>query len=255
MELDRVTITGADDSVNPADLLNLSDEFPFVEWAILFSPKHRGSPRWPSADWLTRLRKDAGPMKLSAHLCGGWVRDLLQGKFTFSEWFSEYFDDYQRVQLNFHAEPVAALPVEFVSALLGGCMCRDGSVERQFIFQIDGVNDGFFDSVRQMAPSHDFVPLFDCSHGAGVLPGDGWPKAEYQDAAAGRSIRKLIYHGYAGGLGPETLETQIPLIGAAAGNSKIWIDMETRVRSHDDHVFDLAKVRRCLEICKPWIVA
>ena len=30
--LDRVTITGADDSVRPTDLLELSREFPFVEW-------------------------------------------------------------------------------------------------------------------------------------------------------------------------------------------------------------------------------
>lgn len=32
MNLDRVTITGADDSVSPAELVDISAEFPFVEW-------------------------------------------------------------------------------------------------------------------------------------------------------------------------------------------------------------------------------
>ena len=37
MTLNRVTITGADDFTEPKDLVELSEEFPFVEWAILLS--------------------------------------------------------------------------------------------------------------------------------------------------------------------------------------------------------------------------
>ena len=33
--LQTVTLTGADDSVNPEDLIAISKEFPFVEWGIL----------------------------------------------------------------------------------------------------------------------------------------------------------------------------------------------------------------------------
>ena len=32
-----VTITGADDSIQPSQLLDLQKEFPFVEWGILLS--------------------------------------------------------------------------------------------------------------------------------------------------------------------------------------------------------------------------
>jgi len=62
-----------------------------------------------------------------------------------------------------------------------------------------------------------------------------------------------LYHGYAGGLGPENLAEQLPLIGQAAGDCRIWVDMESRVRSDNDRQFDLAKVRKCLEIAKPFI--
>ena len=37
-------------------------------------------------------------------------------------------------------------------------------------------------------------------------------------------------------------------------NTRIWIDMETKVRSDDDRQFDLEKVRRCLEIAAPFVV-
>lgn len=42
MPLTRVTITGADDAVEPAELQALSHEFPFVEWGILHSYKRFG---------------------------------------------------------------------------------------------------------------------------------------------------------------------------------------------------------------------
>lgn len=255
MKLDRVTITGADDSVTPEQLADLSREFPFVEWAILFSQRHQGTQRWPSPDWLLRLQGVAkqNPMDLSAHLCGGWVRDVLAGRLAFADWFGAMFDDYRRVQLNFHAEPQFANTPELAGALcanglINSCGAMRRTVERQFIFQIDGVNDKLLQSTRAMASQIDAVPLFDQSHGAGVLPEGAWPKAEYRNAN-----RELLYHGYAGGLGPDTLEAQLPLIAEAAGDARIWIDMESRVRSDEDRVFNLAKVRRCLEIAAPFV--
>ena len=40
MKLTRVTITGADDSVEPRALAELSEAFPFVEWGLLMSKGH-----------------------------------------------------------------------------------------------------------------------------------------------------------------------------------------------------------------------
>jgi len=56
MRLTRVTLAGADESVDPKELSALSAEFPFCEWGILLSEKRAGSPRYPGLDWLNELR-------------------------------------------------------------------------------------------------------------------------------------------------------------------------------------------------------
>lgn len=256
MRLDRVTITGADDSVTPEQLYELSRDFPFVEWALLFSPKQQGKPRWPSISWMRELSDYVissglrSSMRFSSHLCGEYVRKILAGDYLYSDELSKAMFLSERVQLNFHAEPhsrfVRRPNFEFRLAAIYSHI--------QVIFQIDGVNDEIFQDIYGDVKG-DFVPLFDCSHGAGVVP-KSWPKAEYiyhVPDENGNAREIPIYHGYAGGLGPDTLENELPRIAEAAGDAPVWVDMETRVRSAADRQFDLAKVRRCLEICKPFI--
>jgi hypothetical protein len=58
MQLKCVTLTGADDSILPEDLVALSRDFPFVEFGILFCRTFQGRrPGFPSEDWLRRLIK------------------------------------------------------------------------------------------------------------------------------------------------------------------------------------------------------
>lgn len=252
MILDRVTITGADCSVSPRDLAALSEEFPFVEWGILVSASqgtaeknHVFVPRFPDKEWIEDLKKVAAqnPMQLSMHICGRWVRQLLLGKVDLPEWLI-HGPAFRRIQLNFHAEDTPCNPQEFYISLLS-------LGHRQYIFQIDGVvGNKHLESVYAENDDKfiiDAVPLFDVSGGAGTLPKE-WPKPCYM-----ANDVDYVYHGYAGGLGPDNLETQLPLIAEVAGNARIWVDMETKVRSEDDKQFDLGKVRKCLEICRPWI--
>lgn len=241
--LDRVTFTGPDNSIKPEDLLALSREFPFVEWGILASAGQTGKcPRFPDTSWIEALQKLHGQndMNLSLHLCGRWVRELLKGRVIFSR---DLLHSFQRVQLNFHAEKSLCDPEQFVSALI---WIGD---PRQFIFQIDGgIGNEHLEAVFAYAGEVvDAVALFDISGGAGILP-ERWPKPLYFASA-----NEYRYHGYAGGLGPNNLEEQLPLILEAADGGRIWIDMETRVRSGDDKIFDLDKVRRCLEIAAPYV--
>jgi hypothetical protein len=238
--IDRVTITGPDDSIRPEELLPLTERFPFVEWGILISASNSKTPRFPSNSWIANLLQLASemPMNLSLHMCGRWVREMLMGKecplsASITDWF-------QRIQLNFHAEKTPCDVDPFLDALnrLG--------IGHQYIFQIDGNggNEHYVaarDRAAQIKRPCDLVPLFDISGGAGILP-ESWP------APTGPG-----YHGYAGGLGPHNLEEQIPLILKAAGTNRIWIDMETHVRSAYDRQFDLKRVERCLEIAKPFI--
>lgn len=236
MGLEIVTITGADDGVNPKDLLKLTEEFPFAEWGILLSPRHQAVPRFPSSSWINWLCSEAeylpDEVNLSIHLCGGYVRDIL------SIGVSSSIDDHpslwslnQRVQLNFHRESPEVIPSPFQDCLLR-------YLDIQFIFQFDGTGyDQPFNLALQAGVNA--APLFDTSGGEGLLP-DSWPEGNLD----------VPYVGYAGGLGPDTLEEQLPLIQKAAGNKHFWIDMEGRVRDSLNRL-DLGKVREVLSYCAP----
>lgn len=231
--LDRVTLTGADDSTDPSELGLLSEEFPFVEWGILLSESQTGRPRFPSLEWLSRLCdacSDHPSMVLSFHVCGRWVREICAG--NWSPLFvntGPILDVGKRVQLNFHAH-THLLTESFVPRAKERCEEHGWQV----IFQCDGVNDHLVSNAYD--DGLDAVPLYDKSGGAGIVP-DAWPGA-----------MKGIYSGYAGGLGPDNLAAELQAIASAANGERFWVDMETKVRSPDDRLFDLDACRKCLEI-------
>jgi hypothetical protein len=241
MKLSRVTITGADDSVEPPDLISLSKDFPFVEWAILFSPKKAGVPRYPSAGWrdaLTAACEDT-PVHLAAHVCGDWARQFLVGVNNLPD-----LSTFQRVQINFRASETPCDVAAFSHALRG-------LAGKQVIFQLDveGRNEVFEKMARlDYGSVVEFALLFDGSGGTGVLPAQ-WRAPSYY-----RMDGSLRDHGYAGGLGPYNLAVELPRIAAAVGEAHVWIDMESRVRTDDDRVFDLERVRQVLELAAPFVV-
>lgn len=245
MRLDRVTFTGADDSILPTELVPLSRRYPFAEWGILVSARQVHTPRFPSYRWMAALRDVAAieKMNLSLHVCGRWVRQLLLGEFAIPE---ELLAGFSRVQLNFHGELNAIDFGGFREAIR-----KFG--DREIIFQVDGVNgEGLLMDVW----SHDnegevkAIPLHDVSHGAGISPPE-WPLPLGAD----------VWNGYAGGIGPENLLMEIARIGMIAKGSRVWIDMETKVRRKDPHssvasrfdIFDLAKVETVCRLVEPFV--
>lgn len=243
----KVTITGADDTISIYDLFKLSIEFPFVEWGILLSAKRHGTPRYPSKEFLQLLTRpwefkgekfetdgkwDKLVPNLSLHLCGQYVRDFLLGKFQFIDDIGiENWKQFKRVQINTHGELH-----EYEANRLGRFIMVNP--DKEFIFQYDGTNLKLLEFIAGL---QNCAVLHDLSSGAGILP-THWP-----------DTFKNVFCGYAGGLGPQNLEEQIPKILAAAGENPIWIDMETWVRSGNGSKFDLDKVFRCLEISENFI--
>lgn len=229
-----VTFTGADDSVKVEDIIALAADYPDTEWGILFGAGSHGGRRFPSKLWIESQvpKMAAAGLNLCAHLCGMPVYHLvLNGDLT---WLYQYSEEvtsaFKRVQLNFHGQQFPAPANSFLT--------RIQDAPYQFIFQNDGVNGHLIGSVS----GEKRVRLFDVSHGAGVLPDEtGWPERT-----------RIEYMGYAGGLGPDNIKAQLKLIEAAAKPvqySDFWIDMETRVRSNRDKLFDLTKVRKvCQEV-------
>lgn len=225
----RFTITGADNSIKPEELIPITEKFPFVEWGILASKSQMGGRRFPSMKWIQTLQEiKPKEMNLSLHLCGRWVRDLLQSDFSFIEQLGETWKIFNRVQINTHAE--FHWYVEEAIEKLSHFQ------DKEFIFQYDNVNTELIDVAKKTKVN--FSALFDLSHGIGILP-DKCP-----------DLLTNVKCGYAGGLSPINLKDQIIKIEQKARDTEIWIDMETHVRSNNDQLFDLSKVIQCLEIAK-----
>ncbi|HEV8513968.1 MAG TPA: hypothetical protein VGQ59_11860 [Cyclobacteriaceae bacterium] len=228
-----VTISGADDSVKPKDLLELNKEFPFVEWGILLSRKQAGNFRYPSRAWLEELYNYLFQLKLSGHLCGSYVRELLNGDETFIRDFGSLWTMFERIQINFYGLPQVVDSTKMIDLLLL-------FEEKEFIFQIDNINNHLIKEAYEAGVNCS--ALFDLSHGTGVLPSE-WPLPF-----------EKIRCGYAGGLSSENLKDQIFIIEQRVGDTNVWIDMESHVRSNNDSLFDLSKARKCLEISSSAIV-
>lgn len=232
MRIKTVTITGADDSINPRLLIELSQEFPFVEWGILISRNSVGERRFPSLKWIKWLSENRFDhsldevVKISGHICGQWVRDIMIGEtYEFEKIFYPVYGMFRRIQINTHGEKLKISNSGIVTALK--------SLDRPILVQFDEVNSWIYYCAKDAGIN--VFPFFDLSHGAGMLP-EKWP-----DFIGN-------YCGYAGGLGPDNLEEQLVKIGSVVGDKDVWIDMETKVRSDDDEKFDIKKVRKCLEI-------
>jgi len=234
MSLDRVTITGADDSVKPEALLELTRQNPFVEWGLLLSFKGQDSPRFPSSKWIERfvpIARANPTMRVALHVCGRWATEMYQGQQPIKERFPELWAIAKRVQLNTHGERL--LPVIHYAGLSSPPQIGD----KQVIVQMDEVNDGVLADLRQAGMN--VAALFDTSGGTGSLPAT-WP-----------APIDGCYCGYAGGLGPDNVLSQIDLIEQTVGDVPAWIDMESRVRGDDGQILDLGKVASVLYQCTP----
>jgi len=232
MKIRTVTFTGADDGSKHKELYEISRDYPFVEWGILFSESQEGHKRFPSIKWILDLIEQANvEMKLSAHLCGKWLRRLLVGYFEIPEQHNDALKAFARMQLNFHADLLITNNFSMSSILR--------AMNKEFIFQIDGRNQNIYQCAKDLGVKA--FPFFDLSHGAGRLP-ENW-----------ESPLDEIYCGYAGGLGPTNLDEQLNIIEDKVGDREIWIDMETNVRSGPFDLLDMRKVMNAIKIAEKWI--
>lgn len=239
MGLACVTITGADDQIDPVKLRNLSREFPFVEWGILFSPKREGYPRYPSLSWIGHAKEALRDHRTAAHLCGDAARFPLQRSGL--EMFRTALG-FGRVQVNgygFSDNLDGGGPIETCLRTLGDA-CR-------WILQVKDES--------QLAPAAAIARpyaradlLYDPSGGQGLSP-HHWPR--------GAGLRVNL--GYAGGIGPENVASVVEELRElrSIGTDPYWIDMESGVRSGaaPDDELDLAKVRAVLEAARPFVSA
>ena len=235
MKINRVTMTGADDSIKAEMLEPLTARYPFVEWGVLLSRSSEGRVRFPSRNWLGHFGDTySQKWQLAGHLCGSWVRDLvLHGEMTCFVERPEFMSYFPRIQLNFHGDRHEPHKLFWERLRV--------HPDKQFIFQLDHINDDLLQ--RALEKKINAVAFFDISHGAGIVP-ESWP-----------APIPGVYCGYAGGLGPENIRDQLKKLEQVVGDTTIWIDMESSLRSVaiGKNFFDLYKCEKVLEIVMPWI--
>jgi hypothetical protein len=235
MKLKNVTIIGADDSVTPKDLIDMSAQYPFVEWGILLSRSKQGSKRFPSRAWIQKLCSLAQDSHtrpgISWQLCGAWLEDLCMGKISCPHLKT---DAYDRLALIFNAHNY-----KFSFGLFLERLSEMKEKGHHIIFQMDGVNDILVHLAKRAGIKAQ--ALFDLSHGTGKTP-NGWP-----------SPLPGIKCGYAGGIGPDNIQQELQKIAAVTACTSTWIAIETKVRSHNGQSLDLKKVAQCLSAAEPYI--
>lgn len=242
-----VTLTGADDKTHFTKMVELSRRFPFVEWAVLFSPEKAGQARYPSLEWIEKFGEKAQKARMycSVHLCGEAVQALVHeaagthpgpDSAEMARRMQLLVRNFDRVQLNMRAKVDHIVHYEQLVRLL-----RGHNYELRVIVQWNEANA---DVCRRMTHVDGFETVFDASGGRGVSP-QVWPNAREHHA------RRF---GYAGGLGPDNIEEQLPRIAAAAGDGMFWVDMESNLRNEQDR-FDLSRCAKVLQACTAYIKA
>lgn len=237
MQLRALGFCGADDSVHPNHLVILAKAYPLVEFGILFRPDLEGKPRYASTAWVERLAAAAAgsDMKLAAHLCGSRVNDALEGNGApFLKQLQVW--GFGRVQIN--ATAVNGVNTSRLAEAVPHLMTLIQQFPTiEFMMQQNEETKPLWEGLLQeyrkdgsTLPSNVSM-LLDESKGTGVLR-DEWPTPPTEYPI-----------GYAGGMGPDNIDSVLEKIKIAAAGRSVWIDMESRLRSikNEKDIFDLDK--------------
>lgn len=199
-----ITFTGVDQRTDWRRMEELSEKYP-IEWGFLFSPKRQGSdPRYPKLDEIReQFNEYWGAMRFSAHICGAYSEEIMEGRLPNVGLTLDFFD---RVQVN-HKSP--------------------SSHVIQRVFSPYGLPRPIAQVRDEFPASREVDYLYDCSGGKGELP-TYWPKHS--------GVPEALL-GFAGGITPENVKQVIADIDC---QGRYWIDMESGVRTNN--WLDLDKV-------------
>ncbi len=235
-----VTITGADDAVDPAALIALSIQYPCVEWGVLMSETREGTPRYPSKDWVLsfcKARRVASSNRngypfFAVHLCGNLAQRASLGSWLWPA-------SAGRFQLNGVRLPAPDDEAEMLEALTEASQSL--VVGASPILQCPSADE--LDAYCAFAAR---IPgcsvLYDPSGGRGLsaaMPAK-WPSTR-------------VRLGFAGGITPDNVLAVLSRLATCAFRPA-WIDMESGVRTNDRLDLDkVQKVLKAIEAVNRWL--
>lgn len=230
MRLQHITFTGIDGKTDLGALWELQQQYPIAEFGVLVAKNWReNGNRYFNPSYLAALEQRSGPggLNLSAHLCGSIARAAVRGDFgPFREWAGAYPYIFNRCQLNIATSKENPDSFE---------LCRDTLLFDEIILQQKSVDD--CDLYFNSNTNKRVTVLLDASGGEGI-----------DTPIRVLKVRKV---GYAGGINADNVAVKLTFLMENVQVGDFWIDMESGVRTDD--WFDIDKVRRVLEICKPII--
>lgn len=218
---------GADDTCQPELLQLLSTHYSWIEWGVLFRPDLEGTARYASPAWVEKLasvnREGGQLMRLAAHLCGSRCQEVIGGDFAFAKTLLE--KGFGRAQVNATAQNAVVVDAgdsqRYADNLMKGFEEVPGL---EWILQYNSETKHIVDII--LAKQNDgsltatnFSVLYDASMGTGVAI------SSVDAPLAG------VKCGYAGGLGPANIEAQLLKIAAVTGETSVWVDMESSLRT------------------------
>jgi len=286
-KLEALGFCGADDSVNPRLLALIGQNYPLVEWGILFRPDKEGQPRYASIEWVSRLSQilknsssssnsnnqsqqqseseRRSGIRLAAHLCGSHVNDLLSSSIelssatTIDAFLVQLYEwGFRRVQVN--ATAVNGVFTENLgegTSLQAFLRTVNAHPKLEFIVQKNDETEPLWSALLKSNNNGNKLPdnivfLHDESKGTGKeVSGDGL-STDPRFVASTSLGRKVV--GFAGGIKPSNVksvaESALRACAASNGNS-FWIDMESGARTsllHPDGTKeDIFDLAKCYE--------
>lgn len=238
MQINKVTISGADNMVSQNEMFYTQQVFPFVEWGILVSTKRMGTPRYPTLKWMRNLPKE---LNISYHLCGDIVKNLISNPSPMCEWLDLSESNnlkYGRLQLNFSFKE----DKDYMGTLvdLGMLAAVFSKYNVALVLAYNKGSKKNLDAFMKAIPSapDNIHYLYDSSGGRGTEIKSFNPPLKN-------------YTGYAGGINPDNVLSICNSLTEMEQQDEIWIDMETGVRTGDK--FDIQKANDVLSICKNFV--
>ena len=214
--LDFLTFTGVDRKTFLKDMLSIAESYgkARVEFGVLVG-SHSGEsdhgifPPLHIVRAVKSLRQDYG-VQVAIHLCGRYARMVMQDGGAPDEVY-DLCNGFSRVQVNLHGDSFnpgrIAVAAQAVRRFADTVQCQRIILQHRSDWQHIPV---FHEKVEY---------LFDKSEGGGRAAFEEWP-------APSPHLQRM---GYAGGIGPETIEKAIGF-ARAFPEANLWFDMKGRIR-------------------------
>jgi|GEM_PF-4232279 len=246
MDLQHITISGIDDTVPIDKVLELAEKYPKMEIGILLSRDEMGRlPRYPSLTYIMKLCQHSDTLKLSAHICRGWMIDLLKKQVSIWPDLRHIWDHFSRVQFNYYTyftrgdifpASYSGKARQMVESIAHPCFAN-----KELIFPYSMYSKRFLDEFLVIDPARMSI-FYDDSAGIGKELTEVLPPY------------KNCKQGYAGSLGPSNLSDILNKIKDVAGETPVWADSETQLM-YTDHKnnpernhWDMERVEQFLKI-------